>query len=266
MAKQSGLHQIRGKVGEHSYYSQTGVIGGLIRSINQGLSEKVKTAAAFANTRLNNAEFGQAGRISSVLARFIEPKYRPMILPFSQSKMAQQILEVIKRDTTNPWGQRNINDPGGAAMAPVLSSVAKNDFSDWGLTFSPPISVEGDEIELSTTEQFEQKLAAIGATSAEIRIIFANSLIGKFNTSTNKYAMSYARGNIAYQGISDSTGVISVPVEFPAQQDAASVWDNNNLVVVIVLPRREVNGESYVLQEHCTFRAFDQATVLVPEP
>lgn len=261
MAKQAGLHQIRGKVGEHSYYSQTGVVGGLIRSINQGLSEKVKTAAAFANTRLNNAEFGQAGRIAGVLARYIEPKYRPMILPFSQSKMAQQILEVIKRDTINPWGERNINDPDGVAIAPVLSSVAKNDFSDWGISFGAPTSEPGGDVDLNFSDQFEAKLGAIGAVDAEVRVLFANSVIGKFNTFNNKYAMSYARANIGLDTIVSGSGSETIAVNFPAAQDPAAPWVDNNIVVVIVLPRRVVNGNEYILQEHCTFRAYDKSTV-----
>ena len=71
MAKQSGLHQLRGKVGEHSYYRQTGISSGLVRSINQGMSARVKNDEAFLNTRLNNAEFGQAGRIASVLSDIV---------------------------------------------------------------------------------------------------------------------------------------------------------------------------------------------------
>lgn len=260
MAKQSGLHQIKGKVGEHSYYSQTGVIGGLIRSINQGLSEKVKTAEAFANTRLNNAEFGQAGRIASVLAKFIEPKYRPMILPFSQSKMAKQILEVIKQDSTGVWGQRNINDPAGEAMAPILSSVAKNDFGDWGISFDAPVAL-GEDATLVFSAQFESKLAAIGASDALVKVVFANSLIGKFNTSDNSYTKSYARGIVALNTTVPTAGAEDMEVLWPSEQDAASVWQNNHIVVVIVLPRRLVNGQHYILQEHCTFRAFDQATV-----
>lgn len=42
MAKQSGIHQIKGKVGEMSYYKQSGVSSGLIRSINPSMSGRVK--------------------------------------------------------------------------------------------------------------------------------------------------------------------------------------------------------------------------------
>lgn len=260
MAKQSGLHQIRGKVGEHSYYSQTGVIGGLIRQINQGMSEKVKTAAAFANTRLNNAEFGQAGRIASALAKFIEPKYRPMILPFSQSKMAKQILEVIKQDSTGSWGRRNINDPAGEAMAPILSSVAKNDFGEWGISFGNPVAL-GSDVTLQFSSQFGSKLVAIGASDALVKVVFANSLIGKFNSSDNSYTKSYARGIIKINQAFDTEGEEDIPVSWPSEQDPASVWQNNHLVVVMVFPRRRINGVDFILQEHCTFRAFEQATV-----
>lgn len=262
MAKQSGFHQVKGKIGEYSYYSQTGVVGNLIRRINQGLSEKVKTAEAFANTRLNNAEFGQAGRIASVLAKFIEPKYRPMILPFSQSKMAKQILEIIKQDDTGAWGQRNINDPAGEAMAPILSSVAKNDFGEWGISFETPVAL-GEDVTLEISDQFNSKLAAIGANDALVKVVFANSLIGKFNTSDNSYTKSYARGIVKFSDYLSVADTADILVEWPSEQDAASVWQNNHIVVVIVLPRRLVNGQNYILQEHCTFRAFDQATVQV---
>lgn len=260
MAKQSGLHQIKGKVGEHSYYSQTGVIGGLIRSINQGLSEKVKTAAAFANTRLNNAEFGQAGRIASALAKYIEPKYRPMILPFSQSKMAKQLLEIIKNDRDNEWGTRNIEDSTGEFVAPVLSSVAKNDFSEWGIHFGDPVAL-GEDVDLVIDSQFDNKLAAIGATNALIKVVFTNTWIGKFNDSTGKYVNTWARGLTPQTSTATSAGTESLKVSWPRDASAADPVNDCHMVVVIVLPQRDVNGVTHILQEHCTFRAFNQATV-----
>lgn len=262
MAKQSGLHQIRGKVGEHSYYSQTGVIGGLIRSINQGLSEKVKTAEAFANTRLNNAEFGYAGRLAAMLGLYIEPKYRPMILPFSQSKMAKQILELVKNDSASPWGQRVVTDSDGSKLAPVLSSVAKNNFDEWGVGFGDPVAL-GEDQDIKTNAQFEQKLAAIGADAAYIKVVMINTAVGKFNELTNKYNESYARGNVAVNAIFEETTSESFAVSWPADFTSQEAWSNNHMVAVIVLPYREVGGKTYTLQEHCTFKVFEQAAVQI---
>lgn len=262
MAKQSGLHQIRGKVGEHSYYSQTGVIGGLIRSINQGLSEKVKTAAAFANTRLNNAEFGYAGRLASALGLYIEPKYRPMILPFSQSKMAKQILEIVKNDTTSQWGQRVVNDSDGSQLAPILSSVAKNNFGEWGISFGVPVAL-GQDQDIIFGTQFESKLAAIGAEGAEIKVVMINTAVGKFNQLTGKYNESYARGNVATTMDIAATSTETFAVQWPADFTAQEAWSNNHMVAVIVLPYRIIGETRYTLQEHCTFKVFEQAVVQI---
>lgn len=260
MAKQSGLHQIRGKVGEHSYYTQTGVIGGLIRQINQGMSEKVKTAAAFANTRLNNAEFGYAGRLAAMLGLYIEPKYRPMILPFSQSKMAKQILEIVKNDSTSPWGQRVVTDSDGSKLAPILSSVAKNNFDDWGLVFGAPVAL-GEDQSIDGGPQFESKLAAIGADGVYIKVVMINTAVGKYNELTNKYNESYARGAVAMDQAFTEAFNEDFAVQWPADFTAQEAWSNNHMVAVIVLPYRTVGGRQYTLQEHCTFKVFEQAAV-----
>lgn len=262
MAKQSGLHQIRGKVGEHSYYTQTGVIGGLIRQINQGMSEKVKTAAAFANTRLNNAEFGYAGRLAAMLGLYIEPKYRPMILPFSQSKMAKQILDIVKNDSASPWGERVVTDSDGSKLAPVLSSVAKNNFDEWGVYFSAPVAL-GDDQTLVSNLQYDSKLAAIGASGAVIKVVMINTAVGKFNSLTGKYNESYARGAVAIDDEFSASFSEDFAVQWPTDFTPQEAWSNNHMVAVIILPYRTVGGVKYTLQEHCTFKVFEQAAVQI---
>lgn len=257
MAKQSGLHQIRGKVGEHSYYSQTGVIGGLIRSINQGLSQKVKTSEAFANTRLNNSEFGQAGRIASMLGHYITPKYRPMVLPFSQSKMAKVILDFIKGDTTAPWGQRNITtENSGEAQVEALNAVSKNAFADYGVS----IEVDDEQLQLSVeaTTQTVAKLSAIGATDFAVRFIASTSWIGKYSASDGKYFNSWARGNVYDDaGLTGVGDALSFEYTLrPAPQPTDPVFAAERMGIVILMPRRQLNGQQYILQEYCTYYAF----------
>lgn len=260
MAKQSGLHQLRGKVGEHSYYRQTGIASGLVRSINQGMSSRVKNDEAFANTRLNNAEFGQAGRIASVLAMYITPKFRPMVLPFSQSKMAKVILEYIKSDATAPWGQRNIvvSNSGDMEVA-ALNSVAKNRFDDFGLSLS--IDDETSTLTGEVTVETVNKLSAIGADGFQVRFLATTTWIGAYyqGDGVGKYAESYARANI-YDDDFESP-VVTTQVEFtysyrsnPPQ--GAPVIQAEATGVFILLPYRTINGQKHILQEHCTFKAF----------
>lgn len=258
MAKQSGLHQIRGKVGEHSYYKQTGVSSGLIRSINQAMSARVKTDAAFLNTRLNNSEFGQAGRIASVLAQYITPKFRPMILPFSQSKMAKIILEYIKTDSTAPWGRRNIvSGNSGEMQVAALNSVVKNRFEDFGVNLS--IDEESSILTLVLTDETILKLNAIGADGFDYRFAAISTWIGTYETSNLKYAPSFARANFYDGNFSEPQSGEEDNLTYSLRPAPPASWPAfmaTRTGLVILLPYRTINGQKHTLQEHCTFNAF----------
>ena len=254
MAKQSGLHQLRGKVGEHSYYKQTGIESGLVRSINQGMSARVKTSEEYANVRLNNAEFGQAGRIAKVLGKFITPKYRPMLLPFSQSKMCKMILESIKSDSVNDWGQRNIpkNNSGNQVLVNVLNSVRKNDPESYGVS----VSTKEDKLVVSVDQTMSSaKMEAIGADGYDVRLIAAAPWIGTYLGSS--YGESFARANI-YDKEDMGSGE-SFEADFLFRPIPPQDWPAFRLTfgIVIILPYRELNSNKYTLQEHCTYFAFD---------
>lgn len=251
MAKQSGLHQLRGKVGEHSYYRQTGVAAGLVRSINQGMSARVKTAPEYANTRLNNAEFGQAGRIAKVLGQLITPKFRPMILPFSQSKMAKIILDAIKTKT-GKWGERNLTTTDLQVFLEAINSVHKNNPEDFGLSYS----VSDDNFVITPDETlFPTKLSDIGADGCQLLVLAARPWIGTYLAGNGDYAQSFARANI-YEAVLDEPGEpVSVDYEFrpiPPQGWPAFYVD---FMVVVIMPYREINDNIHILQEHCTFSA-----------
>lgn len=252
MAKQSGLHQLRGKVGEHSYYKQTGVASGLVRSINQGMSSRVKTSEEYANVRLNNAEFGQAGRIAKVLGQFITPKYRPMILPFSQSKMCTVLLNAIKKDTSAAWGKRNVPflDSGVTVLIDALNSVRKNDPESFGIS----IRMNEDKLEVYSNEVITQsKLDSIGASGFDARIIAACPWIG--TALVDGYGESFARANI-YDNFDNGAGD-SWDVDYAFRPVPPKDWPafQQNFFVVIILPYRTVNRVKYTLQEHCTYFA-----------
>lgn len=254
MAKQSGLHQIRGKVGEHSYYKQTGVASGLIRSINQGMSARVKTSEEYANTRLNNAEFGQAARIAKVLGQFITPKYRPMILPFSQSKMSKIILEAIKTKTGN-WGERNLSATDLQVFLEAINSVHKNNPDEYGLSFS--VDSDDNFVISSDDTLFPAKLAAIGATGYNLVVLAARPWFGTYMAADGKYAQSFARANI-YQGSLDSASD-SANFDYSFRPAPPTGWPafDVDFMVVVVLPYREINNTEHILQEHCTFVAME---------
>lgn len=261
MAKQSGIHQLRGKVGEHSYYRQTGIQAGLVRGINQGMSSRVKTDEAFANTRLNNAEFGQAGRIAAALGHYIVPKFRPMILPFSQSKMAKLILEYIKNDTTADWGRRNLTESNARdAQIDALNSVVKNRFEDFG--FDIVIDEETRRLTVTATAQTVSKKNSIDAYGFEVRFLTVNTWIGKYLAQANRYVLTQAH-SLQYSGTLDDTQVDDefdvVYSLYPNPLPSTPQFGTPRMGVVILLPYRVLNNKRYILQEHCTFKAFSIA-------
>ena len=125
MAKQVGIHQIRGKVDGRSYYRQAGVADGLSRSINQGLSDRVKNSPEYANTRLNNAEFKRANRLATLAFRSIYPSWRSMYRRFAVANMTKRFLELVKGGTGS-WGLRFPLVELGGAFEEVLLHYAKN--------------------------------------------------------------------------------------------------------------------------------------------
>lgn len=254
MAKQSGLHQIRGKVGEHSYYKQTGVDTGLIRSINQGMSNRVKTGAEYANTRLNNVEFGHACQIAGTLGHMIMPKYRPMVLPFSQSKMARLILERIK-ETSGVWGQRTIpaGDAGTATLVAALNSVSKVNFSDYGLTIATAV----DSITVNGSAEFDQFMAAIGCDGVKVRAIRNNVQVGNYVSSFGRYQYTYRVYNSADDGLDIGDSTISfLDLSAPQLPPVPAGQAEDFLVdVIVIMPYRTVGSDEHILQEYCTFIA-----------
>lgn len=252
MAKQSGLHQIRGKVGEHSYYKQTGVAAGLIRSINQGMSARVKTGEEYANTRLNNAEFGQACRIAAVLGKLITPKYRPMILPFSQSKMAKMILEEIKTKTGN-WGERDLGTGDVETLVRALNSTSKNDFESFGVFID-----EDDQLFETDATLFDAKLQALGADGVEVSCASAVVGVGKWSASSGTYIVSLGRKNTAvrdFEGGGDDAALEVFPASYPALTHTSF-----KIYVLVVMPYRAINGVKHILQEACSFGVIASAT------
>lgn len=263
MAKQSGLHQIRGKVGEHSYYKQTGVSGGLIRSINQGMSARVKTDAAYANTRLNNQEFGAAADTASLLGKTVVPKFRPMILPFSQSKMSKEILKVAREHEVN-WGQRVVTSADTARLCEILSAMSKRDASEF--------------VSLQATFDSATSINAAAAYSAEQAALMLSLGINSITVTATVYDVATGQWVPAAQMMStgyiggkhSDTIMTSLAIDVAGDSNDSDInigtfvpeanHAGHRILVFVVMPEREINGVSHILQEYCSFYAIPSPT------
>lgn len=263
MAKQSGIHQLRGKVGEMSYYRQTGVAVGLVRAINQAMSGRVKTGDEYANTRLNNAEFGQACRIAGALGASVVPKWRPMILPFSQSKLAKDVLKLVKLDTTagSTWGTRSITQADVQSCLDSLNGLAKNPFDRFftEITIADAQTTVPGRSAISLTIISNADVAAylsgINAQSLRIYVNMYDFKVGRFNSTTGSY------GDVQCIQLGQFSGDFTDPLDiepedltYRASYNPPTATEIGGLLVnFVVVPLRVVNGTKFELQEFASF-------------
>lgn len=260
MAKQRGLHQIKGKVGEYSYYSQTGVSGGLIRKINEGLSARVKSDAAYANTRLNNREFGAAADTSALLGKTVVPKFRPMILPFSQSKMAKEVLKVARAGSA-VWGQRVVTSADTAKLCEILTAQSKLNASDFVSLSVSRESASQASAHAEYTPAQAALMESLGITDITISASQFDIATGQWVPLAQEMSTGYLVQNDLVYPFEDSTidpngnsanEDMDVATFVPAANHAG-----HQIVVFVVMPIRRINGNAHILQEYCSFAAFE---------
>ena len=259
MAKQRGLHQIKGKVGEYSYYSQTGVSGALIRKINEGLSARVKSDEAYANTRLNNQEFGAAANTAALLGQCVTPKFRPMILPFSQSKMAKEILKVAREHAAN-WGQRVVTSDDTARICEILSAVSKRDAAEFVDLAATRSGADLAGISAIYSASQASLMASLGISALTVTAT-------QYDVATGQWVPLVGQMSTGYKIVRDSVSpfdeqlIVAGTGESNTEDMNVSTFvpeanhSGHQIVVFVVMPIRMVNSIPHILQEYCSFVA-----------
>ena len=265
MAKQSGIHQLRGKIRGMSYYRQKGVKDGLARQINDGMSKRVKEDAGYLNTRLNAREFGSAGSFAGAAIRAISERQRTMLKDFATGNLAKAVRDVIIQDATHPWGERNLNGTAWQnEMLARISSYAKNEFSsfvggvwDVSVTDSGPNAVWTPNAQLPSG--WGSLLAAKGATGAYIDMYAYRVELQEFTGVSDKGYSEVV--TIASADVEIGTAeTLTTPAELSTSFDALQSSNEMQGVLVVVRPYQEVSGQKYIRQELCTFGLFQVAS------
>ena len=256
MAKQSGLHQLKGKVDGYSYYRQSGIKAGLMRRINEGLSARVKTSEEFANTRLNNSEFGNAADVAKVLASVITPKFRPMFLNFSQAKLTKSLLALIKQ-ATGDWGQRALAAGDIDAICAAANALAKNDpalLAD-SITSAAGDSTGKSDFTVDVLPDNVQVLESFGADGIAIKAISFALHAGQYSSAEKRYIKSESK-IIASETLYVDAADLPTANVFHLDATSAPISGTTQYVIslAILMPYRTVGEKNYILQEKCTFK------------
>ena len=264
MPKQSGIHGIRGKINGVSYYSSKNG-GQLIRKINEGMSSRVKTAKEYANTRLNNAEFGAAGTLAGAIVRPISQRWRFILDSIATGKLVKAIKAAMMQDTASPWGERVVPLTEMAHLQDVFNGFSKNEMPQEivnclqnEMTFNNTTNTLAIANPAVASADTAQQLLDKGVTDFSIKVFAFNVRKPYIGADGKTYVPADAiMVDITGEYGADHTSL--APGEtFIESGDAANspavLNEENHLggVLVVFLPERKVGSEYYTLQELCS--------------
>lgn len=264
MAKQVGLFPLRGKIENKSFYKTAGVPETVIRNIPEGLSDRVKTAQEYANTRLNNEEFKNANWMATFLFNAVPMRRSSMFRRFAIAALTKRGLEYIKAGS-GVWGHRIPTERFGAIALDLLDNHAKGG----------PYNGEFGQFSFTTDQ----------AGQISINLFMNDSLVNQWmSLGVNGIYVIGVRGAGAeevvdgsvrqYYGVSDASPYNSElepgePLDTtvfqftpspqtlgmsPAGYTAAQALPNNGMFSVLtILPYRTMGSQRFVLHEYSTY-------------
>jgi len=263
MAKQAGVHKLHGKVDEQSYYySKNG--GYMTRKINPGISARVKTAAEYANTRLNNAEFGGSGASAGAIVRGITQRHRFILSPIATGMLNKAIKKAMMLDSTNAWGKRQVPVDAMPEIQDKLNQMSKNEFpSDIKSFIATEMTITRGENFINVASNCvlsadtAERLKALGADGVAIALYAYNVDAPKPLTDENGYEipvnraarLSAVEGSVVFGGQSQNiitSGTAATTVK-PFNTEYAFGG-----VLAVLLPFKTVGSVNYTLQELCS--------------
>lgn len=246
-----------GKRDGRRYYQQKGVEGIVSASINQGMSSRVKNDAAYANTRLNNAEFGAAGSTAGAITRSLSQKWRYLLVPFAAGKLAKDVRALMMDDTINPWGYRSLQGTDWQkVLADKVSQYSKNPVSDYeGLTLTCSFDASnGMTMNIATQQLKNSTVESKGAFG--VRFVTLGGFINASEFDENLGAYASANIDWTVMGTHQFEFGETISIKDSRADIKVTSQATNKLFacIVVAMPYKMVNDIDYTLQELCSFQ------------
>lgn len=108
MAKQKGILEIEGTIGELSFYKANG--GFFVRRKSSVSKSRIKNDRAYARTRENMAEFATAARAGKLFRLAFRPLLQRCCIKGDSGRLMSAMKQVINEDQVNLRGQRTVQD------------------------------------------------------------------------------------------------------------------------------------------------------------
>lgn len=239
----------------------------MVRKINQGLSDRVKTDEAFANTRLNNVEFKHANQLAAIAFNDVPNRKRGMMVNFAIAAMTKRALAAIK-EGSGAWGDRRPDIMVDSLMCDMLENHAKGGVydSEYGNIAITNLSTAGvGKIEFSLSQSLLSSLVNDGVDS----LVYVTQICAVGITASGVDTFAFGGRNIyaVEQETLDPTSDLRVEINLnvgsaanlnmrPAEYAVLNTLANHGYYAVVsILPARIQGSQMYTLQEKCTFVA-----------
>lgn len=263
MAKQKGIHQIKGKVGDMSYYQSAGVPGGLIRRIPEGLSSRVKTADEYANTRLNNDEFKNAAGIAAFAFNAVPQRKSSMMRRFAVAEMIKEALQYIK-EGTGSWGVRIPSATFDNILVDLLENHSKSgpysgQFGDFSFQVDQgSYKLYWDMDEVVAADLLSKGIDGvfvITVRGAAAEVLVDGELRQHFGCSApSPYTEQITAEGIDHDQITSFDPSPQALGLSPAGYTAAQGTANNGMFYIgTIIPYRQIGSQRHALYEFSTF-------------
>lgn len=245
-----------------SYYRQSGVDTGLIRSINQGMSARVKNGEEYANTRRNNVEFGGAADVAKLFAGCVIPKFRPMFLTFSQAKLTKAVYDLVQSHQENDWGERSIGGQDTPDVIAALNALAKINYPTFygDILSQAGTSTGSTSVNVYLSEDQQNTLEGLGFAGVDFKVATYVIANGHYNGNTgriNKGSFQLISTDILQN--TDFSEAFDASAELVAKESGniPATFTAHRIVVVVAMPYKTVNSKKYTMQEWCSFAAVE---------
>lgn len=272
MAKQVGLFPLRGKIENKSFYKTAGVPETVIRNIPEGLSERVKTAQEYANTRLNNEEFKNANWMATFLFNAVPNRRSSMFRRFAIAALTKRALEYI-RAGSGVWGHRIPSERFGAIALDLLDNHAKSGTYDGEFgVLSFEVAQGGNySITLHLSETLVNQWISLGVNgvfAVAVRGAGAEEVVDE--SVRQYYGVSQPTvGQVTFSSGSEEDADIFRFIPSPqtlgmsqaGYTTSQGLANNGMFAIVTFLPYRSEGGNLYVLQEYSTYAVMDLGAI-----
>lgn len=253
MAKQRGIHQISGKINNLCYYQQKYISGGLIRRINEAMSERLKFDPVFSNTRVANTIFGACSAFAGGLLSFFGSRSSFLFKPYRQSLLTRAIKNHLLKyqiDSIYPGIGDRIKSSNSLSI--IIDGIVKNKIiSDF-----PELPRRLVDLPIGSTQEFSFSYDSLS------RFCFKNKCIGVQITITspcaiytsfyNEESESYdpvdvrcgGRGSYNNWYLQDEDGGFDISVNVGDIDDAITFWIIYAIPILSKFQDRPILGET----------------------